>query len=147
MSNWKLIIDTYNALPASDRTSAKVHSQLLKQEHSVSMVQVREVLSATVLSNMLTKEDVLVTARTLNTLHNIRSDGFGSTEPSSTDEDFAFGLTQPLGSIVGPEASDLTQAVMLLAADYREFVELMGQLDYIEQMHELRSISDEGIPS
>ena len=89
MTDWKLIIETYNALPEADRTTHKVHERMLKDGHSLCFGRVRDVLSATVLSERISKDNVRVTARTLTTLidislSNIRSGMSGTGEPEAT---------------------------------------------------------------
>jgi hypothetical protein len=113
MSNWKVIIDTYNALPATDRTSVKVYSQLREQGHVISVNQVQKVLSATVLSDTLTEEDVCVLVRTLNTVRDISLNDIVEIEPDSIDTDFAEGFTRSLTSIAGSDSPDVMKAMLI----------------------------------
>jgi propanediol dehydratase small subunit len=115
---------------------------MLKDGHSLCFGRVRDVLSATVLSERVSKDDVRVTARTLTTLldvplSNIRSGMSERGEPEATDLTFAQGLVSPLWNIGGPSASDLAQALACVLREYRACMELDQQLAYIEQMHEL----------
>ncbi|EIM26836.1 hypothetical protein [Microvirga lotononidis] len=142
MTDWKLIIETYNALPEADRTTSKVHERLLKDGHALCSGRVRDVLSATGLSERISKDDVRVTARMLATLldvslSDIRSGMSGIGEPEATDLTFAQGLVSPLWNVGGPSASDLAQALAYVLREYRACIELDQQLGYIEQMREL----------
>lgn len=142
MTDWKLIIETYNALPRADRATRKVHEKMLKDGHSLCFGRVRDVLSATVLSERVNEDDIRVTARTLSTLldvslSDIRSDMSGKGEPEATDLTFAQNLVSPLWNIGGPSASDLAQALAYVLREYRACREIDQQLAYIEQMHEL----------
>lgn len=142
---WKLIIETYDALPEAERTSQEVHSKLLEQGYSLGIAQVQEVLDATVLSRVLSPDDVRVTARTLNILLGDRPHPYCEKLVLSTiNTDYAEGLTKPLKSIAGRSASDLAQALERLVADYDAHVEVAGQLNYIEMIHELEKHRNDG---
>ncbi len=143
MTDWKLIIETYNALPEPERTSRKVHSQLLEKGHAARDGQVRDVLGATILSEVLNEEDVRVTAKTLRTLLNVsmsdvRSHMSGRGEPGEAEAAFANGCVAHLWYIGGQSASDLAQALAYILAEYQACRETDRQLDYIEQMNEFR---------
>lgn len=142
MTDWKLIIETYNALPEADRTTPKVHERLLKDGHSLCFGRVRDVLSATFLSERISEDNICVTAKTLRTLidislSSIRSGMSDKGEPEETDLTFAQGLASPLWNIGGPSAPDLSQILACMLREYRACMELDQQLAYIEQMHEL----------
>jgi hypothetical protein len=144
--DWKLIIDTYHALPASDRTSRNVKARLEEHAHFVSEDYVGTVLSATVMGEVLTKEDVCATVKTLNTLIDIGTVGFGASEPGTAEIDYARVLVGTLTSIVGPSAVDLTNALARVVARYREAKEISQQLDYIERMDAIRRLPESDPP-
>ena len=104
MTDWKLIMETYNVLPEADRTTRKVHEKILKDERSLCFGGVRDVLSATVVSERVSKDDVRVTARTLTTLldislSSIRSGMSERGEPEATDLTFAQGSQARSGTL------------------------------------------------
>lgn len=141
MSNWTLIVETYNALPEADRTSRKVHSQLRVNGHFLSLRQVQDVLAATAMSELISESDVHVAAKTLRTLINtylsdVRFHMSERGEPDKADTAFAEGLVRPLYSIGGSSASGMVHALACMLAEYRACMELDRQLDYIEQMNE-----------
>jgi hypothetical protein len=137
MSIWKLIIETYSALPEADRTSSKVYSQLRQRGHSVSISQVRSVLSATILSEVISEDDVRVTARTLNTLIDIYSDPDISLEPSRRNMEFAGKFTDLLWS-AGVSGREFKQALLRVIAECKGDESWEQQLDYEEYQQELR---------
>ncbi|WP_201835033.1 hypothetical protein [Microvirga zambiensis] len=140
----KFILEVYNALPVGERTTRNVHRRLVEQGHSVCFASVRDVLCATCMSNAITADDVRITVRTLTTALDILSSDVSYTglEP---DTDFAAGLIGPLESIVGSSASDLVQPLARVAAEYFEYLEVNKQLNYIEQMNELRRMAKLGL--
>jgi hypothetical protein len=149
MTNWQLIIETYNALPEADRTSHKVHEQLLKERHSVSHPQVRAVLGVTVLGDIINEEDVRVTVRTLNTLLDLASHYFHRpTEPSTTGDMYANALTDSSRSVGGPRAYELMHTLARLMGDYQEYVDVKQQLDFSEYQAERRrhSVEESDVP-
>ncbi len=145
MSNWKLIIEAYNELPEADRTSHKVYARLREQGHSISVNRVQDVLSATILSEMLNEEDVRVFVRMLNTVFDICSDEFRKSEPDSIDTEFTEGFTRPLMSLAGPSSSDLREAMLRLVSDCRRYREFVQEYDYIESRREPLNRSDENL--
>jgi hypothetical protein len=143
MSIWTHIIETYNALPEPERISRKVHSRMLEKGHAVRDGQVRDVLGATILSEVLNEEDVRVTAKTLRTLLNISMSDVRSCmsergEPGGPEAAFANGCVTHLWYIGGQNTSDLAQALACVLAEYQACRETDRQLDYIEQMNEFR---------
>ena len=138
MTEWQLIIDAYNALPATDRTSRKVHEKLISSGHSVGLGRVTDVLSATVLSEALTQADVSVTAKTLATLLDFNPGYYDDTEPSPRATRFVERLTEALMSIAGPPAADLRQLLARVLRDYDDYVSTAKELDHIEYKEALR---------
>jgi hypothetical protein len=135
MSSWNNIIETFHALPEADRTSDKVHVKLLEQGHVIGRDDVRDVLCAAVLGEMLNRNDVRVTARTMKLLLDICATSlFWETRVSRRHTDHAWHVAGPLSSIIGRDGRDLTHVLARLFAGYDETVEIARLIDYYEEM-------------
>jgi hypothetical protein len=138
---YERIIKTYNDLPENKRSPAEVARRLGQEGCRVRPDRISEVLASTVLPEIISDQDLTVTARTLQKLIDCAVPSPADFDHCEEGERFGMRVVKPLRSTGGPAAYEaldvIGQKLGLLIRAYVGGRELESYLDHLETMERL----------
>jgi hypothetical protein len=132
-SDWRQIMDEFHSLPENERTCGRVLEKLEERGVDINPQRVSDVLAATVAAELISYEDIQVTAKVLKVMVDFADPRWGSSE---FFDGFVSRLASPLAvhPDVGGHQRSICRSLAAMAGMCSYGEEIDSYLSYLERV-------------